>query len=368
MAASSNNTSTNMRSASEEALAGPSTLAADVPVPVRTRRRSQGKRGKQAASSRKRNITWTHIESQVLIRETLPCWMQLCGPRSRETTPEWKRQKWEEIARKVEEHSIARKRRQSGRRGKRVPLLPHEAELLEGIGEEEISQLLAHQDRIQERRRKPRPEEESSSSSSSASTPSLVIMQSEGETEEEEEAEAATPTSAEQEVEETCPGEAAGDAPEGDQPDAADAGSEVFILELHPVDEESNLPASGWPDRPSSAASPGPFHPPVSPPHLDTAMGAASSSSSVPQAAVSPPLPPPPEPHIDYLRRILEVQERQYAYIRRLGHSLGLHNRRQYVALERCRRSLRHLGEQMTGMNMSLQRLLTRSGEDQEDM
>ncbi|XP_077331931.1 uncharacterized protein LOC143974428 [Lithobates pipiens] len=266
--------------------------------------------------------------------------------------------------------SIARKRRQSGRRGKRVPLLPHEAELLEGIGEEEISQLLSHQDRIQERRRKPRPEEESSSSSSSASTPSLVIMQSEGETEEEEEAVAATPTSAEQEVEETCPGEAAGDAPEGDQPDAADAGSEVFILELHPVDEESNLPASGWPDRPSSAASPGPFHPPVSPPHLDTAMGAASSSSSssVPQAAVSPPLPPPPEPHIDYLRRILEVQERQYAYIRRLGHSLGLHNRRQYVALERCRRSLRHLGEQMTGMNMSLQRLLTRSGEDQEDM
>ncbi|XP_077349982.1 uncharacterized protein LOC143998111 [Lithobates pipiens] len=162
--------------------------------------------------------------------------------------------------------SIARKRRQSGRRGKRVPLLPHEAELLEGIGEEEISQLLSHQDRIQERRRKPRPEEESSSSSSSASTPSLVIMQSEGETEEEEEAVAATPTSAEQEVEETCPGEAAGDAPEGDQPDAADAGSEVFILELHPVDEESNLPASGWPDRPSSAASPGPFHPPVSPP------------------------------------------------------------------------------------------------------
>ncbi|XP_077321264.1 uncharacterized protein LOC143958276 [Lithobates pipiens] len=186
--------------------------------------------------------------------------------------------------------SIARKRRQSGRRGKRVPLLPHEAELLEGIGEEEINQLLAHQDRIQERRRKRRPEEESSSS---ASTSSLII-QSEGETEEEEEAEVATPTSAEaeQEVEETCPGEAAGDAPEGDQPDAADAGSEVFILELHSVDEESNLPASGWPDRPSSAASPGPFHPPLSSPHLDTAMGAASSSSSVPQAEVSPPLPP----------------------------------------------------------------------------
>ncbi|XP_077337676.1 uncharacterized protein LOC143982652 isoform X2 [Lithobates pipiens] len=154
--------------------------------------------------------------------------------------------------------SIARKRRQSGRRGNRVPLLPHEAELLEGIGGEEINQLLAHQDRIQERRRKPRPEEESSWSS--ASTPSLII-QSEGETEEEEEAEAATPT---------C---------------------EVFILELHPVDE-SNLPASGWPDRPSSADSPGPFHPPISSPHLDTAMGAASSSSSVPQAEVSPPLPP----------------------------------------------------------------------------
>ncbi|XP_077350090.1 uncharacterized protein LOC143998389 isoform X2 [Lithobates pipiens] len=267
----------------------------------------------------------------------------------------------------LEASSIARKRRQSGRRGKRVPLLPHEAELLEGIGEEEISQLLAHQDRIQERRRKPRPEEESSSSSSSASTPSLVIMQSEGETEEEGEAEAATPTSAEQEVEETCPGEAAGDAPEGDQPDAADAGSEVFILELHPVDEESNLPASGWPDRPSSAASPGPFHPPVSPPPPGYSHGCCLLLLRA-SGRGFPPLPPPPEPHIDYLRRILEVQERQYAYIRRLGHSLGLHNRRQYVALERCRRSLRHLGEQMTGMNMSLQRLLTRSGEDQEDM
>ncbi|XP_077308518.1 uncharacterized protein LOC143927912 [Lithobates pipiens] len=107
--------------------------------------------------------------------------------------------------------SIARKRRQSGHRGKQVPLLPHEAELLEGIWEEEIEQLLSHQDRIQERRRKQRAEEEESS----ASTSSLII-QSQGETEEEEEAEAATPTSAEAEQEVEEPLEAAGDAPEGD--------------------------------------------------------------------------------------------------------------------------------------------------------
>ncbi|PIO30059.1 hypothetical protein AB205_0035310 [Aquarana catesbeiana] len=53
-----------------------------------------------------------------------------------------------------------------------------------------------------------------------------------------------------------------------------------------------------------------------------------------------PPAPlhiPPPEPHVNaYLRRIVEVQERQYAVTRRLCHSLALHNRRQlfhYVAL-----------------------------------
>ncbi|XP_077345978.1 uncharacterized protein LOC143989623 isoform X5 [Lithobates pipiens] len=345
--------------------------------------RKQCRRRTQAANSRKRNLTWTHIESQVLVKETLPCWMQLCGPRSRETTSEWKQKKWEEISKKVQDifhhwrdptacrkkfcdlkRSIARKRRQAGRRGKCVRLLPHEAELLAGVGEEEITQLLSHQDHIQaQRRRKRRAEEEESSTSSTCS-----VIQSEGDTEEEE-PEAATPTSAEadQEVEEICPAEAAGDAPEeGDQPDAADPGSEVYVHHLHAVDEDSNLPASGWPDRPSSpAASPGhvPFHPPLSSPHLDTAMG-ASSSSSVPQAEVSPPLPPPPEPHLDYLRRIVEVQKRHYSFSRRLGRSLGLHNRRQYVALERCRRSLRHLGEQMTGINMSLQRLLTRLGED----
>ncbi|XP_077345969.1 uncharacterized protein LOC143989620 isoform X4 [Lithobates pipiens] len=269
-----------------------------------------------------------------------------------------------EVKAEEEVSSIARKRRQAGHRGNRVRLLPHEAELLAGVGEEEITQLLSHQDRIQaQRRRKRRAEEEESSMSSTCS-----VIQSEEETEEEEEPEVATPTSADQEVEETCPGEAAGDVPEeGDQPDAADPGSEVYVHHLHPVDNGSDLPASGWPDRPSSpAASPGhvPFHPPLSSPHLDTAMGAASSSSSVPQVEVSTPSRPPPEPHLDYLRRIMEVQGRHYTFSRRLGRSLGLHNHRQYVALERCQRSLRHLGEQMTGINMSLQRLLTRLGED----
>ncbi|PIO10219.1 hypothetical protein AB205_0088480, partial [Aquarana catesbeiana] len=45
--------------------------------------------------------------------------------------------------------SIARKRRQSGCRGKQVPLLPHEKELLAAVGEDEIRKLLAHQDRLQ---------------------------------------------------------------------------------------------------------------------------------------------------------------------------------------------------------------------------
>ncbi|PIO23196.1 hypothetical protein AB205_0140290 [Aquarana catesbeiana] len=122
--------------------------------------------------------------------------------------------------------SIASKRRQlGGRRGKQLPLLPHEKELLAGVGEDEITQLLAHQDHIQAQcRRRQRAEEQESSTSSTCS-----VIQSEGETQEEE-AEAATPTSAEaeQEVEETCPVEAAGDAEE--QPDVVDPGSEVFIL------------------------------------------------------------------------------------------------------------------------------------------
>ncbi|PIO24948.1 hypothetical protein AB205_0121830 [Aquarana catesbeiana] len=51
--------------------------------------------------------------------------------------------------------SIARTRRQlGGRRGKQVPLLPHEAELLAAVGEDEINQLLAHQDRIQDQCRR----------------------------------------------------------------------------------------------------------------------------------------------------------------------------------------------------------------------
>ncbi|PIO15903.1 hypothetical protein AB205_0208250 [Aquarana catesbeiana] len=105
--------------------------------------------------------------------------------------------------------SIAWKRRQLGRRGKQVPLLPHEAELLAGVGEDEITQLLAHQDRMQaQRRRRQRAEEQEPSTPATCS-----VIQAEGKTQEKE-AEAATPTSAEaeQEVEETCPLEAAGDA------------------------------------------------------------------------------------------------------------------------------------------------------------
>ncbi|PIO27603.1 hypothetical protein AB205_0163830, partial [Aquarana catesbeiana] len=62
--------------------------------------------------------------------------------------------------------SIVRKRRQSGRRGKQVPLLLHEKELLAAVGEDEIRKLLAHQDRLQaQRRRRQRAEEQSSMSS-----------------------------------------------------------------------------------------------------------------------------------------------------------------------------------------------------------
>ncbi|PIO09592.1 hypothetical protein AB205_0074040 [Aquarana catesbeiana] len=62
--------------------------------------------------------------------------------------------------------SIARKHRQSGRRGKQVPLLPHEKELLPTVGEDEIRKLLAHQDRLQAQRcRRQRAEEQSSTSS-----------------------------------------------------------------------------------------------------------------------------------------------------------------------------------------------------------
>ncbi|PIO14168.1 hypothetical protein AB205_0053720, partial [Aquarana catesbeiana] len=62
--------------------------------------------------------------------------------------------------------SIAHKRRQSGRRGKQVSLLPHEKELLAAVGEDEIRKLLAHQDRLQaQRRQRQRAEEQSSTSS-----------------------------------------------------------------------------------------------------------------------------------------------------------------------------------------------------------
>ncbi|PIO10687.1 hypothetical protein AB205_0056530 [Aquarana catesbeiana] len=81
--------------------------------------------------------------------------------------------------------SIARKHRQSGRRGKQVSLFPHEKELL--AGEDEIRKLLAHQDRLQAQRCRRQMAEEQSSTSSTCS-----VIQSEGETE--EEAEAAMPT------------------------------------------------------------------------------------------------------------------------------------------------------------------------------
>ncbi|PIO40770.1 hypothetical protein AB205_0213330 [Aquarana catesbeiana] len=110
-------------------------------------------------------------------------------------------------------------------------------------------------------------------------------------------------------------------------------------------------------------------------PHLDTPIGASSPVCPSPPASEPVHIPHSPEPHVnDYLWCIVEVQERQYAVTRRLCHSLALHNRRQlchYVALERYQRSLRrqleatlYLGDQMAGINMSLQRLVTRLGEN----
>ncbi|XP_073468934.1 uncharacterized protein [Aquarana catesbeiana] len=231
--------------------------------------------------------------------------------------------------------SIAHKRRQSGRRGKQVPLLPHEKELLAAVGEDEIRKLLAHQDCLQAQRHRRQRTEEQSSTSSTCS-----VIQSEGETE--DEVEAATPTlttEAEQEVEETCPVEAAGDAAE--QPDAADPGSEVFILQLHPVDEGLDLPASSWTDCPSESPVVSTVLHPSTYPHLDSDTPIVVAASSPVQPSSAPEqvhIPHPPEPHVtDYLRRIVEVQERQFAVTRRLCRSLALHNRQQlrhYVAPE----------------------------------
>ncbi|XP_073457384.1 uncharacterized protein [Aquarana catesbeiana] len=255
--------------------------------------------------------------------------------------------------------SIVRKRRQSGRRGKQVSLLPHEKELLAAVGEDEIKKLLAHQDRLQAQRRRRQRAEEQESSTSSCS-----VIQSERETE--EEAEAATPTSAEQEVEETCPVEAAGDAEE--QPDAADPGSEVFILQLQPVDEDLDLPVSGWTGCPSESPVVSTVLHPSTSPHLASPV----HPSPAPEQAH---IPHPPEPHVtDYLRPIVEVQKRHFAVTRRLRQSLALHNHQQLrhsVALQRYQRSLRrhleatrYLGDQLAGINMSLQRLVTRLGEN----
>ncbi|PIO30502.1 hypothetical protein AB205_0063060 [Aquarana catesbeiana] len=67
--------------------------------------------------------------------------------------------------------SIARKHRQlGGHRGKQVPLLPHEKELLAAVGEDEIRKLLVHQDRLQAQcRRRQRAEEQEFSTSSMCS-------------------------------------------------------------------------------------------------------------------------------------------------------------------------------------------------------
>ncbi|XP_073459982.1 uncharacterized protein [Aquarana catesbeiana] len=155
------------------------------------------------------------------------------------------------------------------------------------------------QDRLQAQRRRRQRAEEQESSTSSCS-----VIQSEGETE--EEAEAATPTSAEQEVEETCPVEAAGDAEE--QPDAADPGSEVFILQLQPVDEDLDLPASGWTGCPSESPVVSTVLHPSTSPHLASPV----HPSPAPEQAH---IPHPPEPHVtDYLRRIVEVQKRHFAF------------------------------------------------------
>ncbi|PIO28493.1 hypothetical protein AB205_0137060 [Aquarana catesbeiana] len=153
---------------------------------------------------------------------------------------------------------------------------------------------------------------------------------------------------------------------------------EVFILQLHPLDEGLDLPASGWADCPSSPmVSTGHvlLHPSSISPHLDTPICTSSPVHPSPPAPEQVHIPHPPEPHVaDYLRHIVEVQERQYALTRRLCHSLAHHNRwqlRHYVALERYQRSLRiqleatrYLGDQMAGINMSLQRLVTRLGEN----
>ncbi|XP_073488909.1 uncharacterized protein [Aquarana catesbeiana] len=219
--------------------------------------------------------------------------------------------------------------------------------------------LILFKDRLQAQRRRRQRAEEQESSTSSCS-----VIQSEGETE--EEAEAATPTSAEQEVEETCPVEAAGDAEE--QPDAADPGSEVFILQLQPVDEDLDLPASGWTGCPSESPVVSTVLHPSTSPHLASPV----HPSPAPEQAH---IPHPPEPHVtDYLRRIVEVQKRHFAVTRRLRQSLALHNHRQLrhsVALQRYQRSLRrhleatrYLGDQLAGINMSLQRLVTRLGEN----
>ncbi|XP_073447915.1 uncharacterized protein [Aquarana catesbeiana] len=129
--------------------------------------------------------------------------------------------------------SIAHKHRQSGHTGKQVSLLPHEKELLAAVGEDEIRKLLAHQDHLQAQRRRRQRAEEQSSTSSTCS-----VIQSEGETE--EEAEAATPRL-----------------------------SEVFILQLHPVDEGLDLPASGWTDCPSESPVVSTVLHPSTSPHLD---------------------------------------------------------------------------------------------------
>ncbi|XP_040197422.1 uncharacterized protein LOC120937121 [Rana temporaria] len=404
----------------------PSTAAAAAATHSTAPPSPKKKASRRAASSRKRNITWTHIECQVLVNETLPCWMQLCGPRSRETSPQWKLQKWEEISKKVEEmyhhrrdpaacrkkfsdikRSIVRKRRQPGRGGKRVSLLPHEADLLSGIGEDEITQLQAHQDRIKAQRRQKRRAEELESSSSSprsaiqsegetqeeeaeAATPTYRIkaqrrqkrraeelesssssprsaIQSEGETQEEE-AEAATTTSteAEQEVEEICPGEAAGsagDAQDGvQQPGASGPGNqdELIILDLHAVDED--LDASGLAHHSSSpAVSPAHHlhHPSAASPNQDIPIDAGASSTMQQPTPGHAHSPEPCKP----LRRIVKChcQERQ---LRRLSHSLALHNRqqmRQYMALERYQRATRRMVcENMRAINSTLECILTK--------
>ncbi|XP_040203600.1 uncharacterized protein LOC120935616 [Rana temporaria] len=360
----------------------PSTAAAAAATHSTAPPSPKKKASRRAASSRKRNITWTHIECQVLVNETLPCWMQLCGPRSRETSPQWKLQKWEEISKKVEEmyhhrrdpaacrkkfsdikRSIVRKRRQPGRGGKRVSLLPHEADLLTGIGEDEITQLQAHQDRIKAQRRQKRRAEELESSSSSPRS----AIQSEGETQEEE-AEAATTTSteAEQEVEEICPGEAAGsagDAQDGvQQPGASGPGNqdELIILDLHAVDED--LDVSGLAHHSSSpAVSPAHHlhHPSAASPNQDIPIDAGASSTMQQPTPGHAHSPEPCKP----LRRIVKChcQERQ---LRRLSHSLALHNRqqmRQYMALERYQRATRRMAcENMRAINSTLECILTK--------